>query len=493
MDARTEAFSPQIYANYPVLDSVLIYYLDIESLIQRHQVNPAAFETRESLNLLAQRFDLPASTTFLAFLDSYDAKYPTVRSYFLPGADPEAIILKAAEAGNLQAFYLGLRLNPEYKDSYVLNQALRLASRAGHQAMIDLIKDLGGTSFKQEVRGTAEGGHLEKLKCLISQGPNLPQNVLSQLTGDAARYGQLAAFKYLTILWTPLPYQWKSFAWAAGESGNQGMIDYVISQGEINYTPAILGAIIRGHLELAILYMDKPGLNYTSIFSQAFNLNYLDLAKLVARDHRINRKVLNELMEYDEPTTTYETIDYLISLGWNNYDGLVNQLAINDQIELFRRYYLGPGVDLIHVLNLGLENSSLEVVKFMLEHQLVPVTPDELNSYLTLVAFNPELIALLFSLGATDYGIIVERGLIQGDLELAEKYFDQALGLKLNAIFKRCTKIPVYQYLLSQGQIKQKTIDTTIVRLKQSTHNHARAERYLRSLSLQDISSPIPG
>jgi hypothetical protein len=487
-----DAFSPQIYGNYTVLDSVLLYYLDIESLIQRHEVNPTAFESQGSLNLLAQRFDLPTTTTFSAFLAGYDAKYPTIRSYSLPGADPEAIILKAAEAGNLQAFYLGLQRNPKYKNPTFLDRALKRAARGGHPVMIDLIKDLGGASFKRELTGTAEGGHLEKLKRLIAQGPNLSPDVLSQLTSDAVRCGQLATFKYLITLWTPLPYNWESFAWATGESGNQGMIDYVISQGGVNYTPVILGAITQGNLELAMRYMDKPGLNYTAIFSLAFNFNYLDLAKLVAQDHWIDRNVLNELMEYDESRTTYETIEYLISLGGDNYDGLVTQLAINDQIELFRRYYLGPGVDLIHVFNLSLRSSSVKVVKFMLEHQLVPVTPDDLNSYLRLVRLYPELIELLFNLGATDYPSLVERALIQGDLELAKKYFDRAPTIRLNSVFKRCTKIPVYQYLLSQGLIKQQTVDATIARLKQSRHNHSRAERYLRSLSLHDLASPAP-
>jgi hypothetical protein len=343
MDTSTETFNPQIYSNYPVLDSVLIHYLDIESVIQRHQVNPAAFETQGSLNLLAQRYDLPPSRTFSAFLARYDRKYATIRSYFLPNADPEAIILKAAEAGNLQAFYLGLRRNPNYKTPTLLDQALKLAARGGHQVMIDLIKDLGGTSFTPELRGTAEGGHLEKLKRLISEGPNLSQYMLFEVTNDSVKFGQLAAVKYLITLWVPDPDQWKHFARSAGEIGNQGMIDYIISQGRDNYTEVILGAILGGRLDLVMRYMGKPGLNYLNIFSQAIRFNYLDLAKLVARDHRIDQAVLNELMKSVKKGTAYETIDYLISLGGNNYRGLISQLARNDQIELFKRYYLGPG------------------------------------------------------------------------------------------------------------------------------------------------------
>jgi hypothetical protein len=484
MDPSTDPFSPQIYGNYPILDSVLIYYLDIESIVERHQVNPAAFETREALNLLAQRFDLPPSKTFSAFLDRYDAKYATIRSYSLPDADSKAIILKAAEAGNLQAFYLGLRRNPKYKNPTFLNRALRGAARGDRQVMIDLIKDLGGTSFKEELRGTAEGGHLEKLKRLIAQEPDLSQDVLFEVTDDAVKFMQLATVKYLTTLWMPDSYQWNSLIYLAGESGNQAMIDYIISQGGDNYTEFILGAISQGHREIVMRYMEKPGLDYRAIFKSAIIFNYLDLAKLVVRDHRIDLGSLKGVMGNLKKGTTYETIDYLISLGGTNYNGLIDRLAKNGHLELFKRYYRGPGVDYVGVFETGLNYSSVEIVKFMLEQQLVPVTADQLNKYLRLVAFNPELIALLLSLGATDYWIIVESALIYGDLALAKKYFDRAPGLRLNSIFRECTKIPVYQYLLSQGSITQKTVDATLAKLE-SYHGNVKAKNYLRRLSLR--------
>jgi hypothetical protein len=173
----------------------------------------------------------------------------------------------------------------------------------------------------------------------------------------------------------------------------------------------------------------------------------------------------------------------LISLGGDNYHGLVSQLARNNYIELFKRYYLGLGVDYVKVFNTGLMNSSLEIVKFMLEQQLVPITVQELNSYLRLVRLYPELIELLFSLGATDYRTIVERALIQGDLALAVKYFDQASGLSLNSVFKQCIKIPVYQYLMSKGRIKQKTVDAMLSVLEAS-NGYVIERKYLSSLNL---------
>jgi hypothetical protein len=194
----------------------------------------------------------------------------------------------------------------------------------------------------------------------------------------------------------------KIFNPIGGESGDQAMIDYVISQWGINYTELIRGGIIGDHPELVMRYMDKPGLDYISIFISSIGYNYLDLAKLVARDHRIDQRVLNGLMENVKQCTAYETIDYLISLGGNNYQGLVSKLTINDQIELFKRYYLSPGVKYVGVFNRGLENSSVEVVKFMLEQQLVPLTTDALNNYIDWTEFNPELIELFLSLDATD-------------------------------------------------------------------------------------------
>jgi hypothetical protein len=484
MDPVADAFSPQIYGNYPVLDSILLHYLDIESIVARHQVNPAAFETQEALCFLAQSFDLPPSTTFPAFLARYDTKYATVRSYLLPSANPKAIMLKAAEAGELQAFYLGLRRNPKYKTPTFLDPALKLASRGDNQVMIDLIKDLGGTSFYEEVRGMAQGGHLEKLKPLITKTPGLTQCLLYRLVKDAVRYGQLATAKYLTTRWHFISFDWDDLIPSADNTGNQGMIDYVISQGGKDYTEVILRAISDGHLERAKQYMDKPGLNYLYIFRQAFYSDYLELAKLVARDRRIDQDVLNDLMSRVTKTTTYETIDYLISLGGNNYKGLVNQLVMNDQIELFKRYCPWPGADYLDTFQEGLKSSSLKVVKFMLEQELIPVTETWLNEYLDLVVFNPKLIALLFRLGATDYPGLVERALIQGELKLAKKYFDRAPTIRLNSLFKQCTSVPVYEYIISQGTITQTTLDATLARMKE--YKYVEAEKYLRSLGAKE-------
>jgi hypothetical protein len=468
MDGSAETFSPQIYANYPVLDSVLIYYLDIESIVQRHDVNPEVFETQGSLNLLAHRFDLPSSTTFQDFLDRYDAKYATVRSYFLPGANPKAIMFKAAEAGNLQAFYLGLRRNPKYKNPKVLKEALQWAARGDHQVMIDLIKDLGGTSSTREAAGAAEGGHLKKLKRLITHGKYLSPEVLFDITMEAIRFGQVDTVKYLVSRFSFDRDEdvWSYLFSAAGESGDEGLIECVISRYGDNYAEVIQGAIYGGHLELVMHYMEK----------------------LVARDHGIDQAVVNNLMAHVRKSTSYDIIEYLISLGGDNYNGLVKKLAENDQIELFQRYYLSPGVNYDKVFNTSLKNSSVKVVNFMLEEQLVPVTEEWLNRYVKVVGFNPELVALLFSLGATDYPRLVKRALIRGELALAKKYFDRAPGLRLNAIFKRCSKISVYQYLMSQGSISQKTVNATLARLN-DYNMYVKAKNYLRSLNLQDGSS----
>jgi ribosomal protein L39E len=74
-------------------------------------------------------------------------------------------------------------------------------------------------------------------------------------------------------------------------------------------------------------------------------------------------------------------------------------------------------------------------------------------------------------------------------LELAEKYFNRATGLRLNKVFKQCNKIPVYQYIMSQGRIKQKTVDATLARLTLYKHKYVEEKKYLTSLSLQDGSS----
>jgi hypothetical protein len=452
-------FSPRVYAKYPELDQVLLHYLGIEELIDRHTVNPELFESQSSLNFLTQRFILAPASTFRAFLLQYDRKYATVRSYFLPGALPKEILLKAAEAGNLQAFYTGIKLYPKYRNPKFLNQALSSAALGGHQVMIELVKDLGGHDVMSELIGTVAGGHLANLKSMLSKMEG-PEPVYSRLTKVAVVKGQLDTLKYLTSLWAPTLAEWNKLFTHAGASGNQEVIDYLVSRGPDNYTKLIQGAIGYNHIDLANKYLDKPGLNYSDIFRSAYYGHKLDLAKFIAAGRTIDQDVLDECLKYHDQTP--EAIEYLISLGASNYTGLVASFAGGNDLELFKQYYKEPGIDYEYVFSFALKYGNLEVASYMIEKNLIDLGRKDLNNYLRAIrVVNLKLFELLFRLGATDYNSVVKVGLSTDNLTLVKKYFDRS-SLEVNRAFIKASSLKIYKYLLSKGTITQDTLDLAL-------------------------------
>jgi hypothetical protein len=481
MDSPTpDKFSPRIYANYPVLDQVLLEYLGIEELVARHKVNPEFFEHRSSLNLLARRFNLAPALSFRDFLLQYDQQYATVRSYFLPGAKPKAILLQAAEAGNLEAFYIGIKLYRNHRAEWFLNDALSSAARGGHPIMIELVKALGKTNPIYEVIGTAEGGHLSKLKTLIAHN-DLTQGKLHWISTTTAFIGQLETFKYLVSLWTPSLMEWSQFLFEAGKGGNQGVIDYIISQGQPNYTKLIQGAIEGDKIDLALKYLNMLGVDYDRVFKAAVSNHKLELAKLVAKGRTIDLNVLNQLLG---STKKEKEADYLISLGGDNYGGLIHTFAISNNLELFKKYYR-PGIYCVRLFQDAIRNTSLEVIEFMIQQGLVGNRVEDLNEYLHRTLFdNFQVIDLLFSLGATDYIGIVKAAITSADFDLADKYFDQA-NLDVNKLFQEATRVKVYKYLARKDKITQATLDATLDKMSQITIDGRRDERdinYLISL-----------
>jgi hypothetical protein len=67
--------------------------------------------------------------------------------------------------------------------------------------------------------------------------------------------------------------------------------------------------------------------------------------------------------------------------------------------------------------------------------------------------------------------------------------------IRLNSVFKACTSVAVYQYILSRGRITQQTVDATLVRLVRLArwkHKYVKAKQYLSSLTLHDLACPPP-
>jgi hypothetical protein len=477
-------FSPQVYANYPELDQIMLLYLGMEELVQRWKLEPELFEQPSSLNTLADRFDLPQAASFKALLKEYDTKYATTRSYFLRQFEPDRIMLQAAGAGNLQAFYDGLKLYPSYKEPLFLNEALRRAARGGHQVMIDLLKDLGASAMDDQLFGTIEGGHLDRLEDLIA-GLDLDITRLDKLSERAAGWGQLEILEYLVSLWIPSLEQWNNLLYWAGEGGDRTLIEYLISQGANDYAGLIQGAIEVDNTDLVIEYLDAPDLDYDAILKAAILANNLVVAERVVQGRIFDPAVLNNLLGIGNQDSMVESIDYLISLGADDYTRLLWRLVALDHLELFKRYYRQPGINYEKVFIEALVYQNLSIIRYMFKKQLVKLDPAGLNSYLRKIRFHlvtVELLDLFFSLGATDYNYVIKKAISRGNLEVFKRYFHRS-GLDPNQMFEKVHDLDIYKYLVETGEITQGTLDCKLTRLiPYDSASVTRIKNYLISL-----------
>jgi hypothetical protein len=444
----------------------------MEEILTLQSYDPEVFETREVLNLLAYRFGLSQTKTFRHLLYAYDMKYPTIRSYFLPGALPEEIILKAAEAGNLNAFYEGLKLYPRYREPKFLVRCLWSAARGGDEVMIDLIKDLGGSSKKFELIGAAEGGHLEKLKRLVGDYPD--PYVIGPALAVAVGNGKLEVVKYLFDLIKPNLEELNRLLRMASQAEYDDLVDYLISRGANDYTGIVLDAINQNRRDTVNKYLEMPGVNYGRVLELVLGYHDLKRAKEIMRGRTVGLTVLNKIMGQVNKFSRPDEIDYLIALGSNNYKGLMSSLISQDSLSLFKAYQ--TKVSYPEAFRIALDHASVSILNYLVTENLVPVA--SLNQYLETVRLDsPKVIPLLFSLGATDYTLIVVRSLKSGDLRLVKKYFDQA-NLDLDEAFQLASP-KLYKYLVSRGPISQATLNQALDSVR---NNQPQVAKYLVSL-----------
>lgn len=153
------------------------------------------------MDILADKFELPRANTFQKILESYDRRYGTVRSYNYEDIDPDSIILDAAEQGNIEAFYKGLRLYPEYRDKRFYDEALFYAAKGNNLVIIDLLKELGANSFENMLKGAIIGGHLDLVRSTVEAPRNerrlFTRHIRARFIIDAIYSKHLDIIKYI--------------------------------------------------------------------------------------------------------------------------------------------------------------------------------------------------------------------------------------------------------------------------------------------------------
>ena len=210
------------------------------------------------------------------------------------------ILLQAAYEGNIQALYNQLKLYPELRKKYVYTEALGRAAKGGHEAIMDLLLELGAKDkYRTVFRNAVEGGQLALVQKELAKG------VDSKTIEQAICYGSFGQHK--DVLAALLDYSTSDETLAAamkgaGKVGNDNIISYVISRGGNDYPALIESAAMHGHFDVVRQYWDKLSDNHTRLNKQVFsyaikNLN-LTVAKFLVKSRLISKASLDDNLRY---------------------------------------------------------------------------------------------------------------------------------------------------------------------------------------------------
>jgi hypothetical protein len=289
------------HVDIQVLDQIMLYYLDMNAILDLYPHDYESFETREALAILSKRFDLPKAGNFKELLDYYDGKYATVRSYqhARNGRKPSDIIKQAALAGDIQAVYNGFILYPKLRNRSVLRSVLEAAGEGGHVEIIDLLVDLGADP-DQVITGLAKGGHLDIIMSGKYSSGRKTDN--GRAIYYAAAYNHLDTLKYLMDATGQTSFITEAVA-GAGRSGNQKIVDYMIPKirDDRDYVDLVVGAVENNHLDIVKQYIDLAEQNYDVgdrddfdiAFEDACNKRHFDMARLLVKSRVVSRSTFD--------------------------------------------------------------------------------------------------------------------------------------------------------------------------------------------------------
>ena len=294
---KTPPDAYKAYVEHPeiaTLNQVMLHYLEMEEILKLYRHNHEhtvgrRFETRQALDTLAQRFELPAATDFKQLLRAYDMQYATVRSYLYNNRGSTQILMHAASEGNIQAFYNQLKLYSELRKEFVYTTALCYAAQGGHEDIVELLFDLG-VEDKDEVvfRYAVIGGQLALVQKELAK--EFESKNIEVAVSDAAKY------QHKDVLAVLLDYRTTDQILAAamtgaGRSGDNDIISYVISRGGNDYPALIESAAMHGHFDVVRQYWDKLSDNHTrlnnNVFYYAIENENLATVKFIVERHLI--------------------------------------------------------------------------------------------------------------------------------------------------------------------------------------------------------------
>ena len=266
------------YTQHPevtTLDQIMLHYLGMEEILKLYQHNYEQFETRQTLNTLSIKFQLPTATTFKQLLRDYDMQYATVRSYLYNNRSPKHILFQAALEGDIQALYNQLKLYPKLRKKNTYTEALENAARGGHRAIIDLLLELGAESSRILI-GAVKGGQLALVKEEVAKAGKIKAAKLANL---AAFNDRMEVLVYILSIDASKDVLNKALE-GAGGNGNIAMIEYLITKGADDYLMLVEAAAEQDQLEVFKKYYHKVNrANFAELFKVAAEERSLDIVK----------------------------------------------------------------------------------------------------------------------------------------------------------------------------------------------------------------------
>ena len=449
--------------NASVLDQLMLHYLGMEEILKLYQRDHRVFEVQSSLDILANRFVLYHATTFKELLRDYDATYATVRSYHYKRAKPRKIALKAAEEGNIQAFYDGLKLHKKLRHLKFYNRALRHAGIGGHREIIELLFELGANSYMKLLSGLTQGGHMKLFMQYLSEArADLLEDNSYSLIFIAVEHKQLEILKYL-IEATDTEDLGDSLSWTAARSGDVEIIDYLGSKGLIDYDTLLREALRNGKLQLVKAYYNMPGVNVEELILSSIKENQMRALKFLLRKTKPDVATLNLYLAGAGRDDKLSIVKYLIKLGANDYESLLQEAASHSRLDVIKKYY-SLSVNLVAVFYRALEGYSLKIVKFLADK--TELTEAILNVGLNLAVksyeiFNSyEMVKYLISLGATDYDGLIRNAITHKSLQVIEKYYHKSsISLEEAFLLAASQDIDTFKLIAKQGTVSQDVLN----------------------------------
>jgi hypothetical protein len=302
--------------NIEMLTSVLLYYLDMEEIYLLYdERNYKIFENKSSLDLLAERFNLPKADTFAELLDSYDRTYATVRSYSYPDLFPETIICNACLEGNIQAVVFGLENYSDLRNKFVYNTCAMYAAERGHKVIVDMMLDLGADDYRNILRGGCISGNFDIVLEALDKGDISP---VPDDYKEAARGGHLNIIKYLLKVNN---YPFKEYDVSSEEDEEREHFD-----AETEYLQKIRDTIGQygaegGHedvVELAVrLGYDEKNIFNLAIKRGRMNI-FLKYINKFADDKNMMRKTVKKLIRLGD----IPMLEYILNNGYYNISGV---------------------------------------------------------------------------------------------------------------------------------------------------------------------------